>query len=252
MAKHSMGLTSQPSKSLAEMAVESFNNEQGDYTGYDCPVCKNKGLVAFLKDGTDLYRQCECVSIRHAMKIQADSGIEMLLDKYRFDNYEVTEPWQQYTVEKAKEFTEKKDGWFFIGGKTGTGKTHICTAIVDQLLKDRIPCKYMMWKDEARILKAMVNDSEYATLIRPLKETKCLYIDDFLQDGTTTGSMNLAFEILNHRYNNGLLTIISSELTVQDILEAREAVGGRIYEKARNYMIQIKNGQNYRLKGVRA
>lgn len=250
MEKNLGNSTSQHSnKTLAEMAVEDFNKLEGSQTGYDCPICRNKGQVAFLQDGEDLYAPCECIHIRRALKLQNQSGIEMLLNKYRFDNYEATEPWQRYTVEKAKEFAEKKDGWFFIGGKTGTGKTHICTAIVDKLLKDRVACKYMMWKDEARTLKAKVNDPEYTSLIKPLKEAKCLYIDDFLQDGATTGSMNLAFEILNARYNSGLMTIISSEMTIQDILEAREAVGGRIYEMAKNYTIQIQNGKNYRLKG---
>ena len=106
-----------PSKSLAEMAVESYNNEQGDMEGYDCPICKNKGMVAFLKDGQDYYRNCTCLDIRKANKMQAASGLEMLLAKHTFDNYKATEQWQQYTLDKAKEFADKKDGWFFLGGR---------------------------------------------------------------------------------------------------------------------------------------
>ena len=39
------------------MAVESYNNEQGDMEGYDCPICKNKGMVAFLKRRTGLLQE---------------------------------------------------------------------------------------------------------------------------------------------------------------------------------------------------
>ena len=238
-----------PSKSLAEMAVESYNNEQGDMEGYDCPICKNKGMVAFLKDGQDYYRNCTCLDIRKANKMQAASGLEMLLAKHTFDNYKATEQWQQYTLDKAKEFADKKDGWFFLGGRSGTGKTHICTAIIGQLLKEGTACKYMLWRDEARELKAKVNEPEYDQLIKPLKQTKVLYIDDFLKGGISQGDINLAFEILNYRYLNGLMTIISSELLLKDILEIDEAIGGRIYQSSMNYLIQIKNGANYRLRG---
>lgn len=231
------------------MAVNDFNNLPGEMKGYDCPLCKNKGQVAFLQDGQDLYRQCECLEIRRANKRQAASGIEMLLNRFRFDNYTIAEDWQRYTLGKAKEYAEQKEGWFFIGGKSGTGKTHICTAIVGQLLQDRIPCRYMLWRDEARELKAKANTDEYAPLIKPLKETKCLYIDDFLKGGITQGDINLAFEILNHRWMNGLPTIISSELLIKDILGVDEAIGGRIYQTARNHLIQIQSGANYRLKG---
>lgn len=231
------------------MAVDDFNNLQGSMTGYDCPRCKNKGQIAYLKDGQDLYDQCDCLEIRRAIKRQNASGIDMLLNRFRFDNYNVTEEWQKYTLDKAIDFAEKKEGWFFIGGKSGTGKTHICTAIVGNLLQDRIACKYMLWRDEARELKAKVNTDEYGPLIKPLKETKCLYIDDFLKGGISTGDKNLAFEILNYRWMNGLPTIISSELFIKDILEIDEAIGGRIYQTARSHLIQIQNGANYRLKG---
>lgn len=238
-----------PSKSLQEMAVESFNNEPGDMTGYDCPICKNKGMVAFLRDGQDRYRQCDCVDIRRASKLQTTSGLETLMEKYTFDNYTAKEPWQQYTIDKAKEFAEKKEGWFFMGGRPGTGKTHICTAMVGQMLKECIACKYMLWRDEASRLKAKVNDDEYPLLIKPLKDAKVLYIDDFLKGGVTQGDINLAFEILNARYNKGLVTVISSEKMIKEILEIDEAIGSRIYEKAKDYLIQIKSGANYRLRG---
>lgn len=238
-----------PSKSLAEMAVESYNEEIGDMQGYDCPICKNKGMVAFLKDGQDCYMNCNCLDIRKANKMQAASGLYMLLAKHTFDNYRAIEQWQQYTLDKAKEFADKKDGWFFLGGRSGTGKTHICTAIIGQLLKEGIACKYMLWRDDVRELNAKVNTPEFDELIRPFKQTKVLYIDDFFKGGISQGDKNRAFEILNYRYLNGLMTVISSELLIKDILEIDEAIGGRIYQSSMNYLIQIKNGANYRLQG---
>lgn len=249
LEKRNMMTLGSHSKTLAEMAVDSFNDLQGDMQGYDCPICKNKGQVAFLRDGKDIYAQCECIEVRRASKLQAQSGLEALMGKYTFDNYTANEDWQQYTLKRAIAYTENQSGWFFIGGRPGTGKTHICTALVGRLLEECVPCKYMLWRDEASRLKAKVNDDDYAQLIKPLKETRCLYIDDFFKGGVTQGDINLAFEILNARYNKGLMTVISSEKTIKDILEIDEAIGSRIYEQAKGYLIQIKNGSNYRLKG---
>ena len=63
----------------------------------------------------------------------------------------------------------------------------------------------------------------------------------------TDADINLAFEILNARYNDPMLrTVISSELPVEKILAIDEAVGGRIVERARGFICKAPP-ENYRL-----
>lgn len=74
-----------------------------------------------------------------------------------------------------------------------------------------------------------------------------------IEQGTkpTAADINIAFELLNCRYNNSkLLTIISSEKTVNEIIKIDEAVGSRIKEKSKNFAININKDiqKNYRLK----
>ena len=59
-----------------------------------------------------------------------------------------------------------------------------------------------------------------------------------------------AFEILNYRYNNGLITVISSEKNINDILDYDGALGSRIYEMSKEHMniIREDEGRNYRLR----
>lgn len=242
---------SQCCKTLAELRAESYNEESGDLTGYDCPICKNKGMVAVIKDGEDVYRQCECLKIRHTNKLQSASGIHDLLDKYTFSGYMITEEWQKQALDKTIDFVDRESGWLYMSGRPGTGKTHLCTAAVGELLKKGIPCKYMLWRDEAVRLKGSVNDDTYSNLIYPLKTLRCLYIDDFLKGGITQGDINLAFEILNQRYNANLMTIISSEKSIREVLELDEAIGSRIYEKSREHIVEIKSGKNYRIGGTK-
>ena len=75
--------------------------------------------------------------------------------------------------------------------------------------------------------------------MRVLKKTEVLYTDDFLKGGDTDADIRLAYEILNSRYNDrGLRTILSSEMTPEKLLRRDEALGGRIYERARGYVLQ--------------
>jgi DNA replication protein DnaC len=115
----------------------------------------------------------------------------------------------------------------------------------------------MLWRDEATRIKALINDyDEYDRLTNELKEAEVLYIDDFLKtqrgQQPTSADVNLAFEILNYRYNNpSLITIISSELTEDELLDIDEATGGRIYERAKKaFSIAGDRKKNYRIKGA--
>ena len=61
----------------------------------------------------------------------------------------------------------------------------------------------------------------------------------------------MAFEILNYRYNRQeLLTVISTEKLLCDLLDFDEAVGSRIYQRTSGYRVEIGPGteRNYRFK----
>jgi DNA replication protein DnaC len=62
--------------------------------------------------------------------------------------------------------------------------------------------------------------------------------------------VNLAFEILNYRYANKSLTLISTEKTIDEIISLDDALGGRIYQMSKNYSMNIAydRNKNYRLR----
>lgn len=261
-------------KWIEQTKVDSLNSLQGDLDkidGYNCEICRNKGFVSRLVY-QEIYGQygqvtsaCKCLEIRETIKKFKQSGLENILTKYTFEKFEVSENWQKVLKSKAIEFAQKAEKWFFIGGCTGAGKTHICTAIAGEFLKKQKAVKYMLWRDDIVKLKSSVNDSEeYARLISDLKNAEVLYIDDLFKTGKndegkpqkpTVADINIAFEILNYRCNNdNLITIISSECTLYNILDIDEAVGGRISEKAfqsgYGFNITPDRSKNYRLKNV--
>lgn len=235
--------------------VEHYNSKTGDLTGYDCPKCLNKGHSFAVVNGYETYITCECMEIRRNVRLINESGLKDMMEENTFSSYKAVEPWQKYVLETAKAYAEDPQGlWFVICGQSGAGKTHLCTAIVGSLLQKGIETKYCLWIDESKHLKSIANDPEYAKEIAVYKKVPCLYIDDLFKtkDGVpvTGPDVTLAFEIINYRRNNKLITIISSEKTSQELIAIDQATGGRIVQMAQNYLIDIAPDQkkNYRLK----
>lgn len=239
--------------------INSYNEVPGTLKGYDCPICKNKGDIMFLSDsGYETVRECQCMDVRRTLRRIEQSGLKDLMDDCTFDKFTVTEKWQAQAKKMAMQFLQDHDNkWFFAGGQVGCGKTHLCTAIVGSFIKSGMPAHYMLWRDEIVPLKASVTDDvSYGKAIRKLKEVKVLYIDDFFKTERgkipTTAEINIAFEILNYRYNSrDLITIISSERLIDDIIDIDEAVGSRIYQRSSQYCLVINydRNKNYRLNG---
>lgn len=233
---------------------KALNEQLGELQGYDCPQCRNKGCVYVVSNGAIAVKPCACQEMRRSMKRIEKSGLGDLLDTYTFARYKAEEGWQKKLLAAARAFADKPDGnWFFIGGQVGCGKTHICTAIVGEMLRRGTPAKYMLWGDEVAALKANVlDDAAYGRMMGPLKTTAVLYIDDFFRGNPTAADARIAFEILNARYNRrDLVTIISSERSIDGLLDVDEAVGSRIYERTRQYCFSIGSDphKNYRMRG---
>ena len=216
----------------------------------DCPICHNTGcIVTKAPDGTLKASECACMAKRVSIRRLERSGLKDAVNRYTFKNYVADTMERKKVLYAAEDFCRNDKGWFFISGKSGSGKTHICTAICSRLMEQNKNVRYMLWRDETVLLKSMTTDGEeYQSRIRPFKSVPVLYIDDFLKGGHTDADIRLAFEILNSRYNDSQLrTIISSELTLFEILGLDEAVGGRIYERSRGYVLEAPR-ENWRLK----
>jgi len=241
---------------LMQRKADLYNGSAGKLTGYDCGACKNKGFISTIADGYEVLCVCTCMEIRNSRRRIKNSGLEGLLRECTFENYDAAQEWQIKAKSMAERFAGETDGsWLYFGGQVGAGKTHLCTAVVGKLINSGKAARYMLWRDESVRLKAVVNyEEEYIKAINPLKSVDVLYIDDFFKTeegkAPTTADINLAFELLNYRYiNRNLLTIISSQLFVDDIIDIDEALGSRVYQRSKNYCFAIKHcrSRNWRL-----
>lgn len=236
---------------ILKMQVNAYNSSKGNLTGYDCEKCLNKGYISKISDGREVMTECECMKIRDTLNRIRQSGLEKQLKFCTFKNFQTESEWQKALKNSAVEFTKSDAVGFFVGGQSGCGKTHICTAMIGNFIKQGASARYFVWRENSTILKAKVNDSDYADCINEFKKADILYIDDlFKQKNITDADIKLAFELIDYRSRQRLKTIISTELDENALIGCDEALAGRILQMSRGFRIIIPQdrNKNYRLR----
>lgn len=255
-----------------QMKVDAWNALPGERVAadgfYHCPLCNDKGIYAYLEVSpytgrkVEMHMQCTCKKKRHVLRGLIASGLGAAVENCTFDKYQTRESWQEAIKARAMQFVNSGAQCFYIGGQTGAGKTHLCTAIAMQLFEQGKNLRYMIWPKELPVMQGLVNEPEqYAAMMNELENVDVLYIDDLFQNGYENGRLRSpsgaetkrAFEIINQRaLDPAKITIISSEFTLHDLARIHESIAGRINEKANNgdYIINVSKdpSKNWRMK----
>jgi len=242
------------------MRMDSYNASSGNLTDYDCPKCRNRGNFLRLREDLSRYFvPCSCMKTRSALRRLAASGFQNIVREMTFDRFQTSEGWQQALKEGAMEFAREGSGWLLISGPSGIGKTHLCTAVCRERLLKGEDVHYMSWRgDSARLKARITEDPEREALLQRIKNVQVLYIDDLFKTGAgsdgqsrpSSADLNLAFEILNHRYINHLCTLLSTEKTVSQLLKIDTATASRIVERCGSHAYSVREGKNYRLRNL--
>ena len=249
-----------------ERQAEFYNMTEGELNkqdGINCDVCKNRGNIAIVENGFMKMKKCECMRKRDLYSRLINCGMSReQLRNYRFDTFKTEEDWQKGVLEKIREYIgtlNENKFWLYIGGTTGAGKTHLCTALFQKMIGSGMVGKYMIWNSEIsqliQLKKSFSTEGQERYIDRMSELISCdvLYIDDFMQrDFKVDDSLSVVYEIINARYNNpNKITIISSELHRIEIEKMIGSVFGRIYEKTDKgrFFLNINGDEkNYRLR----
>ncbi len=147
-------------------------------------------------------------------------------------------------VEDARAFAEEADGWIVLSGASGCGKTHIAAAVVNRMLERGEPALFMVVPDLLDHLRAAYDPNAemgYDELFERVRNAPLLVLDDLGAQSATPWAQEKLFQIINHRFNTRLPTIVTTNLApdqIDDRLRTRlsDAGIGRIYvlEQRRN------------------
>lgn len=253
----------------AEIIAEFDNSVEGELNledGINCELCKNRGFITIpIDDVHTQIKNCECMQERNTLKHLNNCGItKSVLEQLNFDTYTTNKTWQQKLLSICKAYTEEiingNKYWLLLSGQSGSGKTHLCTSVFQEIIKKaHLRGMYMLWNTEIpklcnlRRSSFTDNQEEYEYLVKQYKEVNVLYIDDLfkLDARLKEDGLSLAYDILNYRYMNEKITIISTETTKEQFRQLDVAICGRCYEMSdKRFWINLDGAEkNYRFKG---
>ena len=243
--------------------VKLYNEIQGikdREDGIVCDICRNKGDILVFDGESAVYRECECMNRRRSVRRLKEKGLDSGIRS--FSEYRTDMPWQKTIRASAEEFVRQTEEqlkshlplkWFYIGGQSGAGKTHICTAISAMLMGLGLSWEYCLWSSDIECLTDFSNENREQEF-KQLANAKILYIDDFFySSGEIPGRIiRRTFDLINARYlHRDKVTIFSSELHLSALGRINQSIAGRIAECATTEFvltIPYGNDYNYRLK----
>ena len=123
-------------------------------------------------------------------------------------------------LQKSQAYANSPQGWLVLLGDYGTGKTHLAAAIANQRDLLGEPTMFVLVPDLLDHLRATFNpDSSvrYDRLFDQVKSAPLLVLDDLGTQSATPWAREKLYQVLNHRYNAQLPTVITSAQKLGEI-----------------------------------
>ena len=225
----------------------NLNNLEKDWdnSSYKCNKCRD--LTFIINDG--VATPCECRAVKEAKDILRKSGISEEFRNKNFENFKTINDSQAINAyNKAREYSNNfhiiKDSTqnsIMFMGQPGSGKTHLSLSIANVLMdRDVI----------TQIKQNIMDEVYYNKVMNRYKNAKVLLIDDLFKGSISKSDINIMFELINYRYFNKLPVIVSTELSIENLVNIDEALGSRLIEMSKDFLVGIRNKKlNYRIYG---
>lgn len=226
-----------------------------------CEKCNDTTWI-FYKDenGNEYATPCECREKVIAVNLMKASGISEEDAKKGFAGFETFDEYPLFSakntaieyVQKFADIENERANSIIFSGASGRGKTTLGMAVANNLISSGVGVRYMMYRDASTKLKQLLGSENkflYEDMMYRLKNARVLFIDDLLKGKITESDVNIIYEIINYRYLNKKPVIVSTEKTLEQLLEFDEAIGSRLIEMSKGYIITFdRSTPNYRLR----
>ena len=200
-----------------------------------CPACGGAGfLLDDLPLGHPDYGKpipCHCkLQERRSRRRSRFSDVHKLdsLTRFTFEEFNTDLSWlpphkldnlvRAYGT--ALKFAEEPVGWLLFTGGYGCGKTHLAASIVNHRIENDQSAVFVVVPDLMDHLRATFgphSETSYDDLFDEIRNTSVLVLDDLGVQGVTAWAQEKMFQILNHRYNSQLPTVLTTNQRLEDL-----------------------------------
>ena len=133
----------------------------------------------------------------------------------------------------ALDFAKSPGGWLVFQGENGCGKTHLAAAIVNYRYQLKKPALFIVVPDFLDHLRSAFNPESkisYDQLFESVKSAPLLILDDFGKQTTTPWAQEKLYQVINHRYNALLPTVITTNYSIEEIREIYNPIASRFID----------------------
>lgn len=145
--------------------------------------------------------------------------------------------------ETVRMWAEQPTGWLCLTGTTGTGKTHLALAAMDVIANRTQAIYYAHTADLIAELRTTVNTPHDP--LQPAMSAALLVLDDYGAERNTAFADEQLTRLLGHRYDRRLPTIITTNLTPDELKANRPRIASRLLDPTVTTLIPM-NGLDYR------
>ena len=205
--------------------------------GSNCPICKGAGFIhPRLPSGKPDFSQvvpCRCtedeLDKERQTRLLRYSNLGSLT-RFTFDNLipqgrsgdPVSQEQFNHAYEAAGAFAAEPKGWLIFIGPSGCGKTHLAAAIANERVARGYPVFFVPVPDLLDNLRSAFSpDSEmpYDEFFDRVRNAPLLILDDLGAQSSTPWAREKLDQLLSHRFNNELPTVITSITPIEQLDE---------------------------------
>ncbi len=245
---------SSETKTMTDQDIITGCEEQKAKFGYasnpHCAVCRGLGSVhPILPEGKTDYSQvinCQAQGCIVDQKSIYESTEAYIRGKgvSKFNTFDSFKPvlGAEDTLDAFKDIAFNPDAppLLIVYGTTGNGKTHLCEATVIELLKRGVDCRLWAVSELLSNLKESISQNTTELLIGRLKKLPALILDEWGQNYGSEWEEQKLEEIVIARDREGLVTIITSNLEPDKMMEDPERLISRFGDRTQARLIRNK------------
>ena len=141
----------------------------------------------------------------------------------------------QHALTAAKTFVRYPDGWLLLAGPHGCGKTHLSAAIIGERIRAGEVAFFAFVPDLLDHLRSTFSPNssiEYDHLFEQVKSIPLLVLDDLGAESGTPWAQEKLYQLIVHRHNRRLPTVINTYLPMEELEHAHPRVASRLKDTA--------------------